>query len=50
MITKLLDVLEMFLDVCGTSSNFSKLQIAGGAIYIALQVELAIWSCYPFSC
>ena len=33
MITKLLDGLEMFLDVCGTSSNSNNL--------LALQVELA---------
>ena len=42
MITKLLDGLEMFLDVCGTSSNSNNL--------LALQVELAVWSRYPFSC
>ena len=30
--------LEMFLGVCGMSSNSNKLQMAGDAIYIGLQV------------
>ena len=38
MNTKLLDGLEMFLGVCGMSSNSNKLQMAGDAIYIGLQV------------
>ena len=50
MITKLLDGLEMFLGVFVTSLNSSKLQMAGGGIYIGLQVELAIYSRYPTFC
>jgi len=34
----ILDGLEMFLGVCGMSSNSNKLQMAGDAIYIGLQV------------
>jgi len=43
MITKLLDGLEVFLDVYGVFLNSSKLQMAGGwHIYINHQVELAV--------
>ena len=50
MITKLLDGLEVFLDVGVMSLNSSKLEMPRRWLYIALQVELAIWSRYPFSC
>ena len=50
MSAKLLDGLEMFLGVFVTSLNSSKLQMAGGGIYIGLQVELAIYSRYPTFC
>ena len=42
MSTKLLDGLEMFLGVFVTSLNSSNLQMAGGGIYIDLQVEVAV--------
>ena len=38
MITILLYGLEVFLSICGKSSNSSYLQMAGDAIYIGLQV------------
>ena len=49
MITKLLDGLEMFLDVCGTYSNSSNLQMLGEPIYIGHQVHIAICSRWALS-
>ena len=50
MITKLLDSLEVFLDVYGVSLNSSNLEMAGGAIYIGLQLKGAVTSRYPIFC
>ena len=51
LITKLLDGLEVFLGVCGMSSNSSNLQIVGGTyIYIGHTLELAVRSRWALFC
>ena len=51
MITKLLDGLEMSLDVYEMSWDSSKLQMAGGAhIYIGHQLKRAVTSRWPVFC
>jgi len=51
MNTKFLDGLEMFLDVGVMFLNSSNLQMTGGShIYIGLQVDRAVKSCWPLFC
>ena len=51
MITKLLDGLEMFFNVCEVSQVSSNLQMVGGAhIYIGHTLELAVWSRWAHFC
>ena len=50
MINKLLYGLDVFLGVCGISSNSSNLQIAGEHIYIGQTLELAVWSRWAHFC
>ena len=51
MNTKLLDGLEMSLDVYEMSWDSSNFQIAGGAhIYIGHTLELAVWSHWAHFC
>ena len=50
MITKLLDGLEVFLDVGVMSLNSSNLEMPGDGIYIAHQVHRAVTSRYPLFC
>ena len=50
MVTKLLDGLEMFINVYEVSQVSSNLQMAGELIYIGHTLELAIWSRWAHFC